>query len=143
MPESDVADLLAGWARRIAAGDGQTPQGLQRDLGVDGTLVASFGDMALEPAPAGFRQVHLRGGVPSMATVEVWPVEGAITLGLLDERLGPREELPRVHWDSPRTVAYDVSSDQPPGRCTVFARTSETPAPAAAVTSVLLRTEPK
>jgi hypothetical protein len=55
-PAVGVADLVTDWARRIAAGNGQSPAQLQRDLGVDGTLVASFGDMALEPPPAGVRQ---------------------------------------------------------------------------------------
>jgi hypothetical protein len=144
MPQRvDVADLVADWAHRIAAGDGRTPEELLRDLGVGGSLVPSFGDMRLEPAPAGIRQVHLRGGVPSLATVEVWPAAGALTLGMLDARLGARQELPRVHWDSPHLWAYDVRTEDPPGRCTVFARTSAASAPEAPVDSVLLRTEPK
>ena len=77
-----------------------------------------------------------------MATVEVWPAAGSLTLGMLDLRLGARQELPRVHWDSPHQSAYDVRSG-PSGRCTVFARTSVAPAAEAPVDSVLLRTEPK
>ena len=142
MPD-DVADLVAEWARRIAAGDGQTPEGLLRDLGVEATLVPYFGDMSVETPPPGIRQVHLRGGVPSMATVEVWPADGSLTLAMLDARLGARQELPRVHWDSPHHSAYDVRAEDPPGRCTVFARTAVVPAPEAPVDSVLLRTEPK
>ena len=106
---------------------GQTPAGLLRDLGIDRELVPTFGDLAVEPPPLGVRQVHLSGGVPSMATVEVWPTDGSLTLGMLDLRLGARQELPRVHWDSPHQSAYDVRSG-PSGRCTVFARTSVAPA---------------
>ena len=121
------ADVLVDWARRVAAGTGETPAGLLRDLGIDRALVPTFGDVAIEPPPLGARQVHLRGGVPSMATVEVWPAAGSLTLGMLDLRLGERQELPRVHWDSPHQSAYDVRSG-PSGRCTVFARTSVAPA---------------
>ena len=77
-----------------------------------------------------------------MATVEVWPAAGSLTLGMLDLRLGARQGLPRIHWDSPHQSAYDVRSG-PSGRCTVFARTSEPPTPEAPVDSVMLRTEPK
>ncbi len=136
------ADVLVDWARRVAAGTGETPDGLLRDLGIDRALVPTFGDAAIEPPPLGARQVHLRGGVPSMATVEVWPAAGSLTLGMLDLRLGARQGLPRVHWDSPHQSAYDVRSG-PSGRCTVFARTSVAPAPEAPVDSVMLRTEPK
>ena len=142
VPDPAVADLLAAWARRIAAGDGQTPEGLLRDLGVEGVLVPTFGDMALAPPPGGVRQVHLRGGVPSMATVEVWPAADTVTLGDLEARWGPGDQLPRVHWDSPHVTAYAVRADDPAGRCTAFARTSVPPALDAPVDSVLLRTEP-
>lgn len=148
VPESgseidDVADLVALWARRIAAGDGQSPEELRRDLAVEGALVPWFGDMSLEPAPPGVRQVHLRGGVPSLATVEIWLHAGSLTLEMLDARLGARQALPRVHWDSPHHSAYAVRSLEPAGRCTVFARTSVAPAAGAPVDSVLLRTEPR
>jgi hypothetical protein len=137
------ADVLVDWARRVASGTGETPDGLLRDLGIDRTLVPTFGDAAIEPPPLGARQVHLRGGVPSMATVEVWPAAGSLTLGMLDRRLGARQGLPRIHWDSPHQSAYDVRVEDPPGRCTVFARTAVVPAPEAPVDSVLLRTEPQ
>ena len=75
------ADVLVDWARRIAAGTGETPDGLLRDLGIDRALVPTFGDEAIEPPPLGARQVRLRGGVPSMATVEVSPAAGSLTLG--------------------------------------------------------------
>ena len=135
------ADVLVDWARRIARGDGQTPEGLMRDLGLDRALVPAFGAAAIEPPPLGAVRVHLHGGVPSLATVQVWPAPGTLTVSMLDARLGEPTELPRLHWDSPHTLAYDVRSDDPPGRCTVFAR-CRTVTPYAVVDSVLLRTEP-
>ena len=137
------ADVLADWARRIAAGTGETPAGLMRDLGIDRALVPHFGDEAIEPPPLGATRVRLRGGVPSLASVEVSPAAGTLTLGMLDGRLDDRQELPRLHWDSPHTLAYDVRSTEPAGRCTVFAQTLESPGPDTAVGSVTLRTEPK
>lgn len=137
------ADVLVDWARRIAAGTGETPAELLRDLGIDRALVPDFGDEAIEPPPLGATRIRLRGGVPSMASVDVKPAAGTLTLGMLDSRLGERHELPRLHWDSPHTLAYDVRSAEPPGRCTVFARTLESPGPDTAVGSVTLRTEPK
>jgi hypothetical protein len=137
------AEVLVDWARRIAAGSGETPDGLLRDLGIDRALVPWYGDEVIEPPPLGATRVRLRGGVPSMASVEVSPAAGTLTLGMLDARLGERQELPRLHWDSPYTLAYDVRSADPPGRCTVFARTLESPGPDTAVVSVTLRTEPK
>jgi hypothetical protein len=137
------ADVLVDWARRIAAGTGETPAGLMRDLGIDRALVPDFGDEAIEPPPLGAARVRLREGVRSMASVDISPAAGTLTLGMLDVRLGERYELPRLHWDSPYTLAYDVVSSDPAGRCTVFAETFESSAPGAEVSRVVLRTEPK
>jgi hypothetical protein len=137
------ADVLVDWARRIAAGTGETPADLLRDLGIDRALVPWYGDEAVFPPPLGAREVRLRGGVPSMASVVVTPADGTLTLGMLDARLGERQELPRLHWDSPYVSAYDVRSADPPGRCTVFAHTFGSSRPEDEVRSVTLRTEPK
>jgi hypothetical protein len=137
------ADVLVDWARRIAIGQGETPAALLRDLGIDRALVRDFGDEAVEPPPLGARGVRLRGGVPSMASVVVTPATGTLTLGMLDARLGDRHELPRLHWDSPYVLMYDVRPVAPAGRCSVFAHTWESPGPGTEVRSVTLRTEPK
>ena len=137
----DVADLVVLWARRVAGCAGGTSADLLAALGVPGALVTSFGSEVVDPPPDGLAEVRIHGGVASLATVDLRPAS-PLTLGDLDVRLGARQQLPRVHYDDPHTSAYVVVTDDPPGRCTVFARSRGT-ATDAVVESVLLRTEPR
>ena len=141
MPVPDVADLVVLWARRVAGCPGGTSAELFAALGIPGVLVTSFGSEVVDPPPPGLTEVRLHGGVASLATVDLKPEE-PLTLAELDGQLGARQELPRVHYDDPHTSAYVVVTDDPPGRCTVFARSRGTAADAV-VKSVLLRTEPR
>ncbi len=138
----DPADLVAAWAVAVAACPGSSAEELFAALGVAGTLVPDFGLARVDPAPPGTTSVRIRGDVPSLANVELVTAT-TLVLAELDDRLGPRQELPRVHWDSPYLSAYDVTTEDPSGRCTVFAETSTAPAPETVVGSVMLRTEPK
>ena len=137
----DVADLVVLWAHRVAGCPGGTSAELFAALAIPGTLMTSYGSELVEPPPSGLAEVRIHGGVASLATVDLRPA-APLTLGDLDARLGARQELPRVHYDDPHTSAYDVVTIEPPGRCTVFARSRGT-APEAVVASVLLRTEPQ
>jgi hypothetical protein len=140
--EPGPADLVRDWAFRVAGCSGTSAHDLLAALGVDGSLVPDLGLDRIDPPPAGTTSVRIRGDVPSLANVEV-RTTSTLLLGTLDALLGPRQELPRLHWDSPHVSAYDVVSSAPPGRCTVFARTSTAPAPESVVDSVTLRTEPR
>jgi hypothetical protein len=51
--------------------------------------------------------------------------------------------MPRVDYDRPHMLAYDVSVEGAPNRCTVFGRFPEEPkSPDAPVTGVTLRVDP-
>ena len=138
---SDVADLVVQFACRVASCPGGTSADLFAALGVPGSLETDFGSETVLPPPAGTTRVRITGGVASLATVEVWPTD-PLTLGDLDALLGDRQELPRVHWDDPHNSAYAVRVEDPPGRCTVFARSRGVTSDVR-VESVLLRTEPR
>ncbi len=138
---TDATGLVLGWARRVARCPGGTSADLLAALEVPGSLVSDYGADLVQPPPTGATRVRIMGGVASLATVEVWAA-GPLTLADLDARLGARQALPRVHYDDPHTSAYNVVTDDPPGRCTVFARSRGTAADAV-VESVLLRTEPR
>jgi hypothetical protein len=136
----DPAHLVLEWARRVAGCAGTSATALFDALGVDGSLVPDLGLDRIEPPPDGTTSVRVRGDVPSLANVEL-RTASTLLLGMLDGVLGTRQELPRLHWDSPHLSAYDVVSVAPSGRCTVFARTSAAPGPDTVVDSVMLRTE--
>jgi len=137
---TDAADMVVQLAHRVARCPGGTSADLFTALGVPGSLETEFGAETVLPPPLGTARVRITGGVASLATVELWPAD-PLMLGDLDARLGERQELPRVHWDDPHHSAYDVRVEDPPGRCTVFAR-SRGVTPDVLVESVLLRTEP-
>ena len=48
-------DILVEWARRIAVGNGDTPAGLLRDLGLEGALADDFGSAVLDPPRTAWR----------------------------------------------------------------------------------------
>jgi len=137
----DVADLELLWARRVAGCPGGTSADLFAALGIPGAPVKDLGSEVVDPPPDGLTEVRIHGGVASLATVDL-RLATPLTLADLDSRLGARQELPRVHYDDPHTSAFDVVTTDPPGRCTVFARSRGT-ASEAVVVSVLLRTEPR
>ncbi len=137
---TDAADLVVQFANRVARCPGGTSADLFTALRVPGSLETEYGAQTVLPPPLGTTRVRISGGVASLATVELWPAD-PLTLGDLDARLGGRQELPRVHWDDPHHSAYDFRVEDPPGRCTVFAR-SHGVTPDVLVESVLLRTEP-
>ena len=50
------ADVLVDWARRVAAGTGETPAGLLRDLGIDPRWCRPSATRRIEPPPLGARR---------------------------------------------------------------------------------------
>ena len=127
---TDVVETLLGWAERLC----------EATTGEDADLRAALA-APVDPPPFGSSAVHISGGwIPS---VEVTFPPGVLTLADVERGFGPGDSIPRVHYDSPHTLAHgSVSVQGAPWTCAVFSRYANDPVAGAAVASVLLRLDP-
>jgi hypothetical protein len=108
-------------------------------LGLGGTVVNHGDDFTFEPPPAGTSKVQLVKHPLDFDYLEIYLSGRTLTRAQLDAHFGESRELPRVHWDSPRTIAYDVEVPGAPFKCAAFASFAEEPGPANAAQRVVLR----
>jgi hypothetical protein len=96
----------------------------------------------VEPPPLGASSALVVGGTTT-PHIELAFDEGLLTRGDLDERFGEGRWMPRVDYDRPHMLAYDVRVEGAPNRCTMFGRFPEQPqSPDVPVTGVTLRVDP-
>jgi hypothetical protein len=67
------------------------------------------------------------------------PGTAPVTRAALDAEFGSGQEPPRVHFDSPYSVAYWVTVEGAPYRCVIFGSFHEPPTPEAAAFEIMLR----
>jgi hypothetical protein len=108
-------------------------------LGIAGSVVEHSQDFTFEPPPARTRKVELVKHPIGFDYLEIYLSGRTLTRAQLDAHFGDSRELPRVHWDSPRTIAYDVEVPGAPFKCAVVASFAEEPKAGAAANRVVLR----
>ncbi len=126
-----TAEILRDWAARLC---GARP-GSQL---TEADLAAALG-LPLDPPPPGVVGTRLRGGDIPIVELELRP---PLLLGDLDRLLGAGNRLPRVDWDRPHVVAYDVAVRGAAWRCVILARCDQPPEASAPVARVTLRLDP-
>lgn len=97
-----------------------TPAAMARAIGVAEPEVDSIGHGRLEPPPDGTGWVLVAGR--PVAHLEIGLDRGMVDRAALDARFGTGRPLPRVDFDRPYVLAYEVSVAGAPSRCTVFGR---------------------
>jgi hypothetical protein len=79
----------------------------------------------LDPPPAGLAWVLLVGG--QVAHVDIGLDRRVVDRAALDSRFGTGRSLPRVDYDRPYVIAYQVSVAGAPAGCSVFGRFDDEP----------------
>lgn len=106
-----------------------------------GELVPELDYVRIEPPPLDATKVMVIGG--TVPHVDVALGDSKLTRADFDDRFGAGQEVPRVDFDRPYVLAYDVVVDGAPSRCTVFARFASPPtAPEVQSIGVVLRVDP-
>ena len=126
--DSRLTEAIDGLCRALA-GDGPQAADLARELG--DVVEEQRSALRVRPRDALFSDayvVHERGG--DVAHVEL-ALRRPAALDALSAAFGEYTEPPRVHWDSPRTVIFEVQE----AGCAVIARVGE----GDAVTGVTVR----
>lgn len=134
-----MAALLATWAgvlARLPAADTAT---VVAALGADGRLTPRFGNLVVEPPPAGLTEMVVAERDGDVFYVEIVLPAAAVTRAELDAALGEGRWIPRVHWQDPVPLAHRVEVLGAPHTCMVFAYYATTPEPTDSPASVMLR----
>jgi hypothetical protein len=104
-------------------------------------ILDGAGHARIDPPPTGLTYVLLVGG--PVAHIDVGLDRRVVDRAALDARFGTGQPLPRVDYDRPFVLAYEVSVAGAPSRCSVFGRFDERPATAIVEASgITLRVEP-
>jgi len=120
-----TAELLRDWAARLCGARS----------GSEADLAAALG-IPLDPPPPGVTRTRLRGGDIPIVELELAP---PLPLGDLDRLLSAGNRLPRVDWDRPHVVAFQVAVPGASWRCVILASCDQVPAADAPVSRVTLR----
>jgi hypothetical protein len=119
-----------------------TPAAMAHAIGTAPPVMDGLGHGRLEPPPAGLAWVLLVGG--SVAHLDIGLERRAVDRADFDSRFGTRRSLPRVDYDRPYVLAYDVVVAGAPARCSVFGRFDEEPTSGQVEASgVTLRVDPR
>ena len=120
-----TAEILRDWAVRLCGARSSS----------EADLVAALG-VPLDPPPPGVIHTRLRGGDIPIIELELGP---PLALGDLDRLLSAGNRLPRVDWDRPHVVTFNVAVAGAPWRCVILASCDQPPAANAPVVRVTLR----
>jgi hypothetical protein len=119
----------------------RTPEAMAHAVGTAEPVLDGDGHGGIEPPPAGLSYVLLVGG--TVAHIDVGLDRRVVDRAALDSRFGTGTPLPRVDYDRPYVLAYEVSIAGAPSRCSVFGRFDERPATAIVEASgITLRVDP-
>src|SRR5262249_39532809 len=118
-----------------------TPAAIAHAIGAAEPLLDGAGHARIEPPPPGLTYVLLVGG--PVAHLDIGLERRVVDRAMLDARFGAGRLLPRVDYDRPHVLAYEVSVAGAPARCSIFGRFDERPTTAIAEASgVTLRVDP-
>jgi hypothetical protein len=136
-----VADLLRDWSEGLCFVTERTPGAMAHAVGVAEPVLDGAGHARIDPPPAGLTYVLLVGG--EVAQIDIGLDRRAVDRAALDSRFGRGQPLPRVDYDRPYVLAYEVSVAGAPSRCSVFGRFDDRPATAIVeATGITLRVDP-
>jgi len=102
-----------------------TPAAMAQAIGTGPPVMDGLGHGRLEPAPPGFAWVLVVGG--PVAHLDIGLDRRVVDRADLDSRFGRGQPIPRVDYDRPYVLAYDVTVAGAPARCAVFGRFEDAP----------------
>jgi hypothetical protein len=120
-----VVDVLRDWSEGLCFVTDMTPVAMAHAIGTAPPVMEGLGHGRLEPPPAGLAWVLLVGG--PVAHLDIGLDRRAVDRADLDSRFGAGRSLPRVDYDRPYVLAYEVSVPGAPARCAVFGRFDDVP----------------
>ena len=120
-----VPDLLREWSEGLCFVTDLTPAAIAHAIGADAPVQEGAGHARIEPPPAGLTYVLLVGG--PVAHVDIGLERLVVDRAMLEARFGRGRPLPRVDYDRPHVLAYEVAVAGAPARCSVFGRFDERP----------------
>jgi hypothetical protein len=115
-------EVLQIWAERLCRATSGSAEDLLTAIGA-----------GMKPAPLGAIEVRVRGGEVGAAKIELELPPNTISKGELDSILGDAQTF------APSVLAYEVTQDYAPHRCTVFASFPEPPKETSSVKTLVLR----
>jgi hypothetical protein len=134
------AARLRVWSERLCRVSPGEPAEIFAALGVAGSVrTDSWGHVTVEPPPAGTERVELDCDGGRARSLAVRLADAGLPRAELDFYFGHGQWLPRVHWDRPHKLAYQVEVDGAPSTCTVFPSFADEPAETTPADSVALR----
>jgi hypothetical protein len=120
-----VVDVLRDWSEGLCFVTDLTPVAMAHAIGTAPPVMEGLGHGRLEPPPAGLAWVLLVGG--PVAHLDIGLDRRAVDRADLDSRFGAGRSLPRVDYDRPYVLAYEVFVPGAPARCVVFCRFDDVP----------------
>ena len=136
-----VADLIRDWSEGLCFVTELSPAAIAHAIGVADPVLDGAGHGRIEPPPSGLTYALLVGG--PVAHLDLGLERRVVDRATLDARFGRGHPLPRVDYDRPYVLAYEVSVAGAPARCSVFGRFDERPTTAIVEASgVTLRVDP-
>jgi hypothetical protein len=137
-----IVDVLRDWSEGLCFVTDLTPAAMAHAIGTAPPLTDGLGHARLEPPPAGLAWVLLVGG--PVAHLDIGLDRRMVDRADLDARFGTGRSLPRVDYDRPYVLAYEVSVAGAPARCAVFGRFDDEPTTGNVEASgVTLRIDPR
>ena len=120
-----VADVLRDWSEGLCFVTDLTPTAMAHAIGAAEPVMDGLGHGRIEPPPAGLSYVLLVGG--PVAHVDIGLDPRVVDRAALDARFGTGRPSPRVDYDRPYVLTYDVSVAGAPAHCSVFGRFDDQP----------------
>ena len=120
-----VADVLRDWSEGLCFVTDLTPAAMAHAIGAAEPVMDGLGHGRIEPPPSGLSYVLLVGG--PVAHADIGLDRRVVDRAALDARFGTGRPSPRVDYERPYVLAYDVSVAGAPARCSVFGRFDDQP----------------
>lgn len=138
-------DVLRTWSEQLCIQPALDFAGALRALGISGSLVEKTSDYSIvEPPLPGTSRValsleNLGKNKGFLSTIELTLAGAKLTRAELDQRFGASNAPPRVDYDRPHVLIYQVTVPGAPYRCSVQASFTDEPGEASGATAVRLR----
>jgi hypothetical protein len=116
---------LRDWSEGLCFVTDLAPAAMAHAIGTAPPVMDGLGHGRLEPPPAGLAWVLVVGG--PVAHLDIGLDRRVVDRTDLDSRFGTGRSLPRVDYDRPYVLAYEVSVPGAPARCAVFGRFDDVP----------------
>ena len=117
--------MLRDWSEGLCFVTDLTPVAMAHAIGTAPPVMEGLDHGHLEPPPAGLAWVLLVGG--PVAHLDIGLDRRMVDRADLDSRFGRGRSLPRVDYDRPYVLSYEVSVPGAPAGCAVFGRFDDVP----------------